>query len=81
MEATGARSYNVGINMGPHSGASIPSHLHIHVVPRYPKDCSVAYWPNVEMQNGTLYAPEVVMKAFEKKFGVPPKRNPRGIPK
>ena len=81
METTGARSYSVGINMGPHSGASIPSHLHIHVVPRYPKDSSVVYWPNVETQKGKLHAPDVVIEAFEKKFGVPPKQDPRGKPK
>ena len=34
----GVTSVNIGINFGPHSGASIPTHLHIHIVPRRPND-------------------------------------------
>lgn len=30
----GVTSTNTGINIGPHSGGSIPTHLHIHIVPR-----------------------------------------------
>lgn len=63
--STGADSYSVGINGGPHSGASIPSHLHIHVVPRYPRDCSVAYWPAAAQQHGRFEKPEHVRAAFE----------------
>jgi len=33
--------YNIGYNMGPASGASIP-HLHLHVIPRYPKEIGIA---------------------------------------
>lgn len=31
-------SINIGINQGKWSGASIPEHLHVHLVPRYPND-------------------------------------------
>lgn len=34
----GVTSVNIGINIGPNSGASIPTHLHIHLVPRRPND-------------------------------------------
>ena len=33
-EHLGAQGVNIGINMGEISGASIPGHLHIHVLPR-----------------------------------------------
>jgi len=33
--------YNIGCNMGPDSGASIP-HLHLHVIPRYPRELGIA---------------------------------------
>ena len=31
-------STNIGVNHGVWSGASIPEHLHIHIVPRFPND-------------------------------------------
>ncbi|MEM2636769.1 MAG: HIT domain-containing protein [Candidatus Korarchaeota archaeon] len=33
-EVYGVDSYNIGLNIGPFSGASL-QHLHIHIVPRY----------------------------------------------
>lgn len=38
MDAVGSKSCNVGINTGVSSGASIPEHLHVHLVPRHSND-------------------------------------------
>ncbi|UCE26128.1 MAG: HIT domain-containing protein [Candidatus Coatesbacteria bacterium] len=34
------KGFNIGYNIGPASGASIP-HLHLHIVPRYPNEVGV----------------------------------------
>ncbi|QQO08146.1 HIT domain-containing protein [Breznakiella homolactica] len=34
-------AYNIGYNMGPVAGASI-NHLHMHVIPRYPREIGIA---------------------------------------
>ncbi|MFC1841928.1 DUF4922 domain-containing protein [Candidatus Dependentiae bacterium] len=36
-QALEADGFNIGINLGNAGGASIPEHLHIHIVPRYRK--------------------------------------------
>jgi len=58
--------YNIGYNMGPDSGASIP-HLHLHVIPRYPRELGIA-----ELLGGKrvlvedpMRTRERVLKAFE----------------
>lgn len=38
MKAIGCDSCNIGINTGIHSGASIPEHMHVHMVPRRGND-------------------------------------------
>ena len=38
METLEIDSTNIGINTGPNSGASIPTHLHIHIIPRKKND-------------------------------------------
>ena len=38
MSAMDTDSTNVGINSGEWSGASIPDHFHVHIVPRGPND-------------------------------------------
>lgn len=37
-QTLGVESANIGWNHGPHSGASIPGHFHVHIVPRHVND-------------------------------------------
>ena len=38
MQCLEVTSSNIGLNTGPNSGGSIPSHLHIHILPRCDND-------------------------------------------
>ncbi len=61
----GADSFNIGVNVGPESGASIP-HLHFHIVPRYRNEIGV-----VEIISGTkilVESPDVMVKKLKRRI-------------
>lgn len=37
-ETLHAQGMNIGMNLGTRGGAGIPSHIHMHVIPRYDRD-------------------------------------------
>lgn len=37
-EKSNAQGINIGMNLGAASGAGIPEHIHMHVLPRWPQD-------------------------------------------
>lgn len=62
----GIDSVNIGINIGPNSGGSIPSHLHIHVVPRQSNDINfLQMFSDIFPHNDTKCVAEII-KSFEK---------------
>lgn len=53
MDCTERTSCNIGINTGEDSGASIPEHLHIHLVPRRKNDFNFMMTCSEAEDNGT----------------------------
>ncbi|MEM5779090.1 MAG: HIT domain-containing protein [Candidatus Aenigmatarchaeota archaeon] len=53
--------FNIGINMGKYSGASIENHLHIHIVPRYKTDFGF-----MEVVSKTKVMSESLNETFER---------------
>ena len=45
-KALNVKSINIGINLGPDAGGSIPQHFHVHVIPRTPNDFNFTLFVN-----------------------------------
>lgn len=61
----GAKSFNIGFNIGKDAGASI-DHIHLHIVPRFPSELGF-----VDILSGakiTIENPDVILKKLKKQF-------------
>ncbi|MCX7869225.1 MAG: HIT domain-containing protein [Terrimicrobiaceae bacterium] len=56
-----ARGFNIGLNIGEAGGAGFASHLHLHIVPRWPGDSN--FMPVVA---GTRILPEALGPLYER---------------
>lgn len=67
-EVLKAPGINVGLNLGKAAGAGIPSHLHMHVIPRWPGDTNflplIANTKQISVDLHKMYAD--LLPAFEK---------------
>jgi len=62
-----AKGINIGINVGLIAGASIPDHLHIHLIPRWPRDTNF-----LRIMSNTHVIPcdmHALYKTLKKSFG------------
>lgn len=53
--------YNIGMNVGRSSGAGIPGHIHLHVVPRWTGDTNF-----MTVISGTKVMPETLDQSYER---------------
>jgi ATP adenylyltransferase len=59
-------SFNIGMNMGHGSGAGIPEHLHMHIVPRWTEDTNfMAVIGNTEVVS---FSNELIYRKLRKGF-------------
>ena len=77
LKDLGVTSTNIGINTGENSGASIPQHLHIHVVPRRSNDMNFMHTttaqPFQHRETYTIYR-EKIEEEFKQETFIYPKR-------
>ena len=73
-ETLGAEGINIGINMERAGGAGIPSHIHIHIVPRWTGDTNfmpiIAKTKTISFDMHEIY--QKLAKAFAE-FALSPK--------
>lgn len=60
------RSLNLGMNLGKSSGAGVPGHLHMHIVPRWTGDTN--FMPVIGRTNIVSVPLEPVYEALRKAF-------------
>lgn len=69
-EELGALGFNIGYNIGQAGGASVPDHIHIHIVPRKKNDLGfmqmIGQTKHIKQDLVKLY--EQLKPAFDKKF-------------
>lgn len=64
--------YNVGLNLGRCSGAGLPGHIHIHIVPRWDGDTNfMSVCSNTKVVSQSLDDLLVEMKAASAEHGLP----------
>ncbi|MFH1373400.1 MAG: HIT domain-containing protein [bacterium] len=65
-QAFNPHSFNIGMNLGETSGAGIPEHLHMHVVPRWQGDTN--FMPVIGKTNVVSVPLEPLWEALKKGF-------------